>query len=58
MDARELNELLDLTERLEKRQRRHVRRRRAKKVGLAVSALVLGPLAGDMWAEQESKGWR
>lgn len=52
------HELLDLIERLEARERRHVRKRRAKKAALLVGGLVLGPLAGDMWAEQEAKGWR
>lgn len=39
-------------------ERRATRRRRLRKFGLVLIVPIAGPLAGDLWAEQEAKGWR
>lgn len=52
-------EALERLYELEKRIKRdRVRKRRLKKVGLGLMFPILGPVAGELWAENEHRGWQ
>lgn len=54
----EVEAMIRLAEWEDKRRRRHVRRRRMKKLGLALMVPVIPLQVGDWWAENEHRGWR
>lgn len=54
----EVEAVIALAEYLRKEDRRHRWTRRAKKAGLVALVPIAGPLVGDIWAENDRKGWR
>ena len=58
MTADEARALILLAEYQDRAVRRQTRRRRLKKAGLIAMVPLAGPLVGDLWAENDRKGWR
>lgn len=54
----EVKALILLAEYEDRARRRLTRRRRLKKAGLIALVPLAGPLVGDLWAENDSRGWR
>lgn len=54
----EVDAAIRLAEYVRKQERRQTWRRRGRKVAIALTVPVAGPMAGEWWENQERKGWR
>ena len=58
MDRDEVEAQIMWEESQAKKRRKRTVKRRVKKAALILSAPILGPLAGSMWAENDERGWK